>query len=80
MARMVTGLADTKHRHHNPTLMGCRRDALDALFALLEAVLTAATIETPAYLSLVPTCQRGWARCYGALNAATMDTASSLSG
>lgn len=52
------------------TLFGCRRDAL---FELLDAVLTAPTIETPAHLSLAPTCQRGWGSLYDALNAGTMD-------
>jgi hypothetical protein len=52
------------------TLFGCRRDAL---FELLDAILTASTIETPAHLSLVPTCQRGWGSLYDALNAGTME-------
>ncbi len=57
-------------RHQVYTWLGCRRDAL---FELLDALLTAPTIETPAHLSLVPTCQRGWGSLYGALNAGTMD-------
>jgi hypothetical protein len=57
-------------RHRVYTLFGCRRDAL---FELLDALLTATTIETPAHLSLVPTCQRGWGSVYDALNAGTMD-------
>jgi hypothetical protein len=57
-------------RHHVYPLFGCRRDAL---FELLDAILTAPTIETPAHLSLVPTCQRGWGSLYDALNAGTMD-------
>src|SRR5260370_33780826 len=52
------------------TLCGCRRDAL---FELLDALLAASTIETPAHLSLVPSCQRGWGSLYDALNAGTMD-------
>jgi DDE superfamily endonuclease len=51
-------------------LFGCRRDAL---FELLDAVLAAPSLETPAHLSLVPSCQRGWASLYDALNAGTMD-------
>ena len=51
-------------------LFGCRRDAL---FELLDAILTAPTIETPAHLSLVPNCHRGWGSLYDALNAGTMD-------
>ena len=42
-------------RHQVYTLFGCRRDAL---FETLDAVLTAPTIETPAHLSLAPSCQR----------------------
>jgi hypothetical protein len=49
---------------------GCRRDAL---FALLDALLSAPTIETPAHLSLVPSCGRGWSSLYDALTAGTMD-------
>jgi DDE superfamily endonuclease/Transposase DDE domain len=52
------------------TRFGCRRDAL---FELLDALLTAPTIETPAHLSLAPSCQRGWGSLYEALNAGTMD-------
>ena len=52
------------------TACGCRRDAL---FELLDAVLTAPTIETVAHLSLVPSCRRGWGSLYDALNAGTMD-------
>lgn len=47
------------------TLFGCRRDAL---FELLDAVLSAPTIETPAHLSLAASCQRGWGSLYDALN------------
>ncbi len=52
------------------SLFGCRRDAL---FALLDALLTAPSSETPAPLSLVPSCQRGWSSRYDARNAGTMD-------
>jgi hypothetical protein len=57
-------------RHHVYTRLGCRRDGL---FELLDALLSAPRIETPAHLSLVPTCQRGWGSVYDALNAGTMD-------
>jgi hypothetical protein len=50
--------------------LGCRRDAL---FELLDALLTAPSIETPAHLSLAPSGQRGWGSLYDALNAGTMD-------
>ncbi len=59
-------------RHQVYTRFGCRRDAL---FALLDALLTAPTSETPAHLSLVPSCRRGWGRLYDALTAGTMDSA-----
>src|SRR5258708_34625412 len=52
------------------TLFGCRRDAL---FELVDAVLTAPAIETPAHLSLVPSCQRRWGSLYEALNAGIVD-------
>jgi DDE superfamily endonuclease len=57
-------------RQHVYTLCGCRRDAL---FELMDAVLTAPAIETLAHLSLVPRCQRGWGSVYDALNAGTVD-------
>jgi Transposase DDE domain len=57
-------------RHHVYTLFGCRRDAL---FEALDAVLTAPMLETPAHLSLAPSCQRGWGSLYDALNAGTME-------
>jgi len=52
------------------TLFGCRRDAL---FELVDAVLTAPALETPAHLSLVPSCQRRWGSLYEALNVGTAD-------
>jgi hypothetical protein len=57
-------------RHQVYTRFGCRRDAL---FELLDALVTAPGIETPAHLSVVPSCQRGWGSLYDALNAGTMD-------
>jgi hypothetical protein len=45
----------------------------DGLFERLDALLTAPSMETPAPLSLVPTCQRGWGSLYDALNAGSMD-------
>jgi hypothetical protein len=57
-------------RHQVYALFGCRRDAL---FEALDAVLSAPVLETPAHLSLAPTCQRGWGSLYDALNAGTMD-------
>src|SRR5579859_6843723 len=59
-------------RHAIYTLLGCRRDAL---FEILDAVLSASSLETPAHLSLAPGCQRGWGSLYDALNAGTMDLA-----
>jgi hypothetical protein len=58
-----------RHEVYNSGL-GCRRDAL---FEMLDAVLTVSTLETPAHLSLAPGCHRGWASLYDALNAGTMD-------
>ena len=49
---------------------GCRRDAL---FELLDAVLTTPVIESPAHLSLAPFFQRHWGSVYDALNQGTMD-------
>jgi DDE superfamily endonuclease/Transposase DDE domain len=54
------------------TVFGCRRDAL---FEMLDAVLTVPTLETPAHLSLAANCRRGWGSLYDALNAGTMDLA-----
>src|SRR5262245_49754326 len=59
----------TFHQHVYP-LFGCRRDAL---FELLDALLTAPSIETPAHLSLAPSCQRGWGSLYDACTAGPME-------
>jgi hypothetical protein len=48
---------------------GCRRDAL---FEIMEAVLSTPVIESPAHLSLAPGFQRHWGSIYDALNAGTM--------
>src|SRR5689334_17986048 len=48
---------------------GCRRDAL---FEILDALLTTPVIEHPAHLSLAPGFQRTWGSVYDALNAGTM--------
>jgi hypothetical protein len=66
------GAALRAFRQQVYALFGCRRDAL---FELLDALLTAPTLETPAHLSLAPICQRGWGSLYDALNAGTMDLA-----
>jgi len=57
-------------RHQVYALFGCRRDAL---FEILDAVLSAPTLETPVHLSLAPSFQRRWGSLYDALNAGTMD-------
>jgi hypothetical protein len=51
------------------TTLGCRRDAL---FEILDALLTSPVIEHPVHLSLAPGFQRGWGSVYDALNAGTM--------
>src|ERR1051326_7337617 len=48
---------------------GCRRDAL---FEMLDALLTVAVIEHPVHLSLAPGFQRTWGSIYDALNSGTM--------
>jgi hypothetical protein len=44
--------------------LGARRDAL---FDLLDALLTAGPVPSPVHLSLVPAHRRGWGSLYGAL-------------
>lgn len=56
-------------RHQVYAILGCRRDAL---FEIIDAVLTTIVIESPAHLSLAPGCQRRWGSVYDALNAGTM--------
>lgn len=46
-----------------------------ALFALLDAALSAPVIATPAHLSLAPSCQGHWGRVDDAHNQGTMDIA-----
>ena len=43
---------------------GARRDAL---FDLLDALLTAGAVPSPVHLSLAPAFRRGWGRLYAAL-------------
>jgi hypothetical protein len=57
-------------RHQVYTNLECRRDAQ---FEIIDAVLTAPVIESPAHLSLAPSFQRKWGSIYDALNAGTMD-------
>jgi len=45
----------------------------DALFEIIDAVLTAPGIESPAHLSLAPSFQRKWGSVYDALNTGTID-------
>jgi hypothetical protein len=56
-------------RSHVYRSCGCRRDAL---FDLMDAILIAPVIESPAYLSLAPTFQRRWGSVDDALNQGTM--------
>lgn len=56
-------------RQHMYRIMECRRDAL---FEIMDAVMTASVIESPAHLSLTPGCQRKWGSVYDALNAGTL--------
>lgn len=55
------------------TLCGCRRVALNAFCEALDAVLSASTVEMPAYLRLAPGCQREWGGLDAALSAGTME-------
>lgn len=64
-----TGSAASLPPTRVPVVWGQR----DALFEILDAVLSAPSLETPAHLSLTPTCQRGWGSLYDALNAGTMN-------
>ncbi len=57
-------------RQQGYPLFGGRRDAL---FEMLDTVLSAPHLETPAHLSLSPNCQRRWDSLYDALNAGTMN-------
>ncbi len=50
-------------RYHVYRILGCRRDAL---FDLIDAVLTTPVIESPAHLSLAPVFQRHWGSVYDA--------------
>lgn len=51
-------------------MLGQRRDAL---FEILDAILTASVLEAPVHLSLAPTFQRKWGSIYDALNVGTMN-------
>jgi hypothetical protein len=52
---------------------GCLRRRADALFELADALLTAAAVPSPVYLSLAPVHRRGWCSLYGALAKGRVD-------
>jgi len=63
-----------------PTLRAFRADLYtcferraDALFELMDAVLTAGPVPSPAYLSLEPVHRRGWGSVYDALASGRID-------
>ena len=47
----------------------------DALFDLVDALLTAGTVPSPVHLSLAPSHRRGWGRPYAALAPGRLDVA-----
>jgi DDE superfamily endonuclease len=55
-------------RHQLYRILECRRDAL---FEIMDAVLTATVIESPVHLSLAAGFQRNWGSVYDALNQGT---------
>lgn len=64
----LAGLGETRHRLH-----GCFERRADALFDLVDAILTAGIVPSPAHLSLVATHRRGWASLYAALRHGRVD-------
>lgn len=57
------GLSAFRSRLH-----GCFGRRADALFELCDAVLSAGSVPSPPYLSLVPIHRRGWGNLYAALS------------
>src|SRR6476620_11755661 len=55
-------------------LHACFERRADALFELMDAVLTAGPVPSPAYLSLEPVHRRGWGSLYDALASGRIDT------
>jgi hypothetical protein len=53
----------------------CIRRRRDALFDLIDALLTAGTVPSPVHLSLASTHRRGWGSCYAALAHGRLDVA-----
>jgi hypothetical protein len=51
----------------------CLRRGGDALFELIDAILTAGVFPSPVHLSLQPPHRRGWGSLYGALRSGRLD-------
>ena len=47
--------------------------AVDALFELADAALTAGSVPSPVHLSLAPVYRRGWGSLYAALSKGSLD-------
>ena len=54
-------------------MYGCFTRRADALFELVDALLTAARVISPAHLSLEPVHRRGWGSLYAALAKGRID-------
>jgi hypothetical protein len=70
---MVTSAALQELQAFRSKLYGCCTRRRDALFELVDALLTAGTIPSLAYLSLEPIHRRGWGSTYAALAAGQVD-------
>jgi hypothetical protein len=70
---MVTSTALQELQAFRSKLYGCCTRRRDALFELVDALLTADTIPSLAYLSLEPIHRRGWGSTYAALATGQVD-------
>ncbi len=71
---MVTSAALHELQAFRSKLYGCCTRRRHALFELVDALLTADSVPSLAYLSLEPIHRRGWGSTYAALATGQVDT------
>jgi hypothetical protein len=72
-AMMLAADALTALRTFRADLYACGTQRRDALFDLVDALLTADTVPSPVHLSLAPAHRRGWGSLYAALADGRLD-------
>ncbi len=75
---MVSTPADSSRnlRAFRENFYRCASLRADALFELMDAILTSGTVSSPPHLSLAPVHRRGWCSLYAALSQGHIDAES----